>query len=766
MKRLVLILSILVMSVIVMAQAPQQFSYQALIRDAENEIISNRVITMQVSIITANGNVVYSETHQTATNENGVVSVAIGTGTTTDDFSQIDWSKGEYYLQTTIDLGAGEQLVSGNSPLLSVPYAFYAEKAGNAVEVDLSGYALKSEIPAEVDLTDYAKKSDIPETVDLSGYALKSEIPAEVDLTDYAKKSDIPEAVDLSGYALKSEIPAEVDLTDYAKKSDIPEAVDLSGYALKSEIPAEVDLTDYAKKSDIPEAVDLSGYALKSEIPDEVDLTDYAKKSDIPEAVDLSGYALKSEIPAEVDLTEYAKKSEIPEAVDLSGYALKSEIPAEVDLTDYAKKSDIPEAVDLSGYALKSEIPAEVDLTDYAKKSDIPEAVDLSGYALKSEIPAEVDLTDYAKKSDIPEAVDLSDYALKSEIPAEVDLTDYAKKSDIPEAVDLSGYALKSEIPAEVDLTDYAKKSDIPEAVDLSGYALKSEIPAEVDLSNFYLKSDVDELLAELNAKIMKLIPLEGAIQFAFSISENKQVYFSRGNLQYKVSSGTFRFAEHQYDTIGIDNKKYSSTSSGRIDLYCWGTSGYNGKKPEKKSTSTYDFGDGGNDITGTNYDWGVYNAIFNGENQAGLWRTLTIDEWIYLIQTRTDASNKYGFAKVNNICGLVLLPDNWTLPNDLVFISGNNNFSKNIYSDEDWIKMENNGAVFLPAAGHYNVQNSSSGLITNVSGVNSYGYYWSSSANSTTYAVVLRFYKEVVETYNSYRDTGLSVRLVRDVTE
>lgn len=616
MKRLVLILSILVMSVIVMAQAPQQFSYQALIRDAENEIISNRVITMQVSIITANGKVVYSETHQTATNENGVVSVAIGSGTTIDDFSQIDWSKGEYYLQTIIDLGVGEQLVSGNSPLLSVPYAFYAEKAGNAVEVDLSGYALKSEIPAEVDLTDYAKKSDIPESVDLSGYALKSEIPAEVDLTDYAKKSDIPEAVDLSGYALKSEIPAEVDLTDYAKKSDIPEAVDLSGYALKSEIPDEVDLTDYAKKSDIPEAVDLSGYALKSEIP------------------------------------------------------------------------------------------------------------------------------------------------------AEIDLTDYAKKSDIPEAVDLSGYALKSEIPAEVDLTDYAKKSDIPEAVDLSEYALKSEIPAEVDLSNFYLKSDVDELLAELNAKIMKLIPLEGAIQFAFSVSENKQVYFSRDNLQYKVSSGTFRFAEHQYDTIGIDNKRYSSTSSGRIDLYCWGTSGYNGKKPEKKSTSTYDFGDGENDITGTNYDWGVYNAIFNGENQAGLWRTLTIDEWIYLIQTRTDASNKYGFAKVNNICGLVLLPDNWTLPNDLVFISGNNNFSKNIYSDEDWIKMENNGAVFLPAAGHYNVQNSSSGLIANVSGVNSYGYYWSSSANSTTYAVVLRFYKEVVETYDSYRDTGLSVRLVRDVTE
>ncbi|MBR4497616.1 MAG: hypothetical protein IKP08_02940, partial [Bacteroidales bacterium] len=163
MKRLITILTILELSIATMAQVPQKISYQALIRDAENEIVANRVITLQIQLVTANGDAVYSETHQTATNANGVISVAIGTGNTTDDFSQIDWSKGEYYVQTTTDLGAGEKIVSDASQLLSVPYALYAEKAGNVIEIDLSGYALKEEIPAPTDLTNYVKSSDLAE---------------------------------------------------------------------------------------------------------------------------------------------------------------------------------------------------------------------------------------------------------------------------------------------------------------------------------------------------------------------------------------------------------------------------------------------------------------------------------------------------------------------------------------------------------------------------------------------------------------------------
>lgn len=149
-------------------------------------------------------------------------------------------------------------------------------------------------------------------------------------------------------------------------------------------------------------------------------------------------------------------------------------------------------------------------------------------------------------------------------------------------------------------------------------------------------------------------------------------------------------------------------------------------------------------------------NAISNGGNQAGMWRTLTYSEWTYLIDSRADASNKYGIASVNNVNGLVLLPDNWTIPTEVTFISGTSgNYTQNTYSVSDWSKMEANGAVFLPAAGNRNG--------TDVVDVDSGGVYWSSSAGGYYVAYFLSFGSNDVDTNNSYRSNGQSVRLVQD---
>lgn len=305
--------------------------------------------------------------------------------------------------------------------------------------------------------------------------------------------------------------------------------------------------------------------------------------------------------------------------------------------------------------------------------------------------------------------------------------------------------------------------------VDLSNYALKSEIP-NVDLSNYYLKSDVDALLAELNAKVKKLdkqlnppaAPQVGSIPALFSISEDKQIYFSQGNLQYQASTSTWRFAEQQYDIIGSNNSNISESYDGWIDLFGWGTSGYNGKSPFMTSTDNLDYGDGTNDIAGTSYDWGVYNAISNGGNQAELWRTLTKGEWTYLINTRADASSKCSFASVNNVAGLVLLPDDWTLPSGVTFTSGAfNDYTQNTYSSEDWAKMEANGAVFFPAAGY---RDGGTGVFV----VGQYGTYWASSGywteSSLASAGRLNFRGNSVDAKNNfYCSCGLSVRLVQD---
>ncbi len=283
---------------------------------------------------------------------------------------------------------------------------------------------------------------------------------------------------------------------------------------------------------------------------------------------------------------------------------------------------------------------------------------------------------------------------------------------------------------------------------------------AKTDLSGYYSKEEIDALLAALESKIEngnENSNDNGALKAAFSVSADKKVYFSKGNLQYQASTGTWRFAENQYDIIGEDNANISSTYSGWIDLFGWGTSGYNGKNPYMTSTSFSEYGNGINDIAETNYDWGVNNAISNSGDQVGLWRTLTYSEWTYLIDSRANASSKYGVATINNVNGLVLLPDNWTIPTGVTFTSGaSGDYAQNTYSVNDWAKMEANGAVFFPAMG------SRSG--TDVDGVGFYGYYWSSSAYGIYGAGYLGFGGDYVNTYDGgNRENGQSVRLVQD---
>lgn len=247
-----------------------------------------------------------------------------------------------------------------------------------------------------------------------------------------------------------------------------------------------------------------------------------------------------------------------------------------------------------------------------------------------------------------------------------------------------------------------------------------------------------------------------GKLPGKFSVSATKKVQFAMGNLQYQASTKKWRFAENQYDVIGEDNENISSSYSGWIDLFGWGTSGYRKKYPYMTSEDTKDYGDGTNNIAGTDYDWGVYNAISNGGNKAGMWRTLTKEEWNYLYDTRANAENLRGQATVNGQTGYILLPDGWSIPSGLTFTANPDDFSTNTYSASEWSKMEAAGAVFLPCAGYR--------LGTTVNYVGTYGYYWSSSYFSSSNAYYFNFSSSNVNPSNfSSRYGGLSVRLVQE---
>jgi hypothetical protein len=122
------------------AQAPDKMSYQAVIRDAENQLVTDQPVGMQVSILqgSVNGTAVYVETHASTTNANGLVSIEIGAGTlVSGDFTILDWAGGPYFIKTETDPEGGTNYtITGVSQLLSVPYALHAKTAEAVYESD------------------------------------------------------------------------------------------------------------------------------------------------------------------------------------------------------------------------------------------------------------------------------------------------------------------------------------------------------------------------------------------------------------------------------------------------------------------------------------------------------------------------------------------------------------------------------------------------------------------------------------------------------
>jgi endosialidase-like protein/trimeric autotransporter adhesin len=114
------------------AQIPEEFNYQAVLRNSSGELLAGEVVDVEISIINnnASGTVLYTETHTKTTNAYGLVNLVIGTGTGTDDFSAIDWAADKRFVGVKVDAGSGLTDL-GAFQLLSVPYALYANSASN-----------------------------------------------------------------------------------------------------------------------------------------------------------------------------------------------------------------------------------------------------------------------------------------------------------------------------------------------------------------------------------------------------------------------------------------------------------------------------------------------------------------------------------------------------------------------------------------------------------------------------------------------------------
>ena len=240
-----------------------------------------------------------------------------------------------------------------------------------------------------------------------------------------------------------------------------------------------------------------------------------------------------------------------------------------------------------------------------------------------------------------------------------------------------------------------------------------------------------------------------------FSVAKDRQVSFSQGNLQYVRNQDVWEFADQQYEYIGAGNVKDGELAN-KIDLFGW--SADNTTAPFGVSTST-----NAADYSGDFVDWGV-NEI-NGE-APNTWRTLSQEEWGYIFESRKNAKQLYSKGSIDGVRGMIVLPDDWVLPEGLHFTAAPDNLTMdldiNIYTRAQWQKMEEAGAVFLCPTGRRD------GL--KIGYLVEYGGYWSSSRAGSNRVKHLYFnYESLIfnTNYNSgdqsYGYNGRAVRLVHD---
>ena len=296
MRKLTTIITALFMTVATYAQTPQGFSYQAVVRDAQNAIVANQTVDVTVAILQGSdldhAQSVYTEQHSVSTNQNGLFTLTIGSGKSSDKFSAIDWSKGGYYINTKTAFG------ESTTQLMSVPYAMYAQKAGD-FDVQMLAKAMNnSEVQA---ILNFVKPEDLKGVYKYINDSLNHYS------NTYVKKTEVN--------ALTNNYVTKETFENYVISGGQSEAVDLTVYAKTADVEAA-----YAKKSDIPAAPDLTGYA-KNDTLDK-----YVLKSNLS-----ANYVTKDEF------NELALSSGQAKAVDLTVYAKTADVEA-----TYAKKSDIP----------------------------------------------------------------------------------------------------------------------------------------------------------------------------------------------------------------------------------------------------------------------------------------------------------------------------------------------------------------------------------------------------------------------------------------
>lgn len=261
---------------------------------------------------------------------------------------------------------------------------------------------------------------------------------------------------------------------------------------------------------------------------------------------------------------------------------------------------------------------------------------------------------------------------------------------------------------------------------------------------NLY-RSEITTIPADLSQEEWTEVATHG-----FTIDANgTKVMFSPGNLQFKPSTQTYRFAPHQYDLQGdINNANITSTYDHWIDIFAF-RSGSN--------LTNIVFTKNPADYQGAFQDWGTA--------YGGGYRTLSFPEWDYLV--KYPSGRRRANATVAGVKGVLLFPDDYWLNHDISrFNMTNTSWNDNTYTAEEFASLEDkddsgqvNGCVFLPMGGY------KKGPDYLNTGINE-ARYWSSSYKDDTSATGATIYSNEVHSTSSSRYFGRYVRLVKNLSQ
>lgn len=259
---------------------------------------------------------------------------------------------------------------------------------------------------------------------------------------------------------------------------------------------------------------------------------------------------------------------------------------------------------------------------------------------------------------------------------------------------------------------------------------------------------------------------IQGIVQGEYTINTNgDKVAFASGNLQYRASDNSWRFAEHQYDVIRNAPGNTTTIANGRttqsdwIDLFGYGATGYNNGQsayqPWAVDTNAYSYYNGNTVNTTADFSY-PYNLQY-----GTTFRMLTNTEWSYVAFSRN--GERFAKATVNGIEGLILLPDGVVSGLNQVNVA-TTQYNVNVISANEWGVCESKGFVFLPCGGYRGGT-----TVGQISGSIVSGFYRSSVQSNQQRAYYFQFKTGSTNSgvsIDSYvKSDGLSVRLVEEIS-